>query len=45
MRPRARRAMIQAKKKANQQEQGGNDKRSARREKCKKREVEAELTE
>ncbi|KAH8483852.1 hypothetical protein H0E87_028313, partial [Populus deltoides] len=40
MRPRARRAMIRAQKKAEQQEQGGNDKR-----KGKKREVEAELTE
>ncbi|KAG5222707.1 ribosomal protein [Salix suchowensis] len=39
MRPRGRRAMIRAKKKANQQEQGGNDKR-----KGKKREVEEELT-
>ncbi|KAG6741648.1 hypothetical protein POTOM_054925 [Populus tomentosa] len=40
MRPRARRAMVRAQKKAEQQEQGGNDKR-----KGKKREVEAELTE
>lgn len=39
MRPRARRAMIRAQKKAEQQEQGGNDKR-----KGKKREVEADLT-
>ncbi|CAK7328271.1 unnamed protein product [Dovyalis caffra] len=39
MQPRARRAMIRAQKKAEQQEQGGNDKR-----KGKKREVEAELT-
>ena len=40
MRPRARRAMIRAQKKTEQQELGGNDKR-----KGKKREVEAELTE
>ncbi|KAJ6302183.1 hypothetical protein OIU77_016302 [Salix suchowensis] len=39
VRPRARRAMIRAQKKAEQQEQGGNDKR-----KGKKREVEADLT-
>ncbi|KAF9666272.1 hypothetical protein SADUNF_Sadunf16G0212300 [Salix dunnii] len=39
MRPRARRAIIRAQKKAEQQEQGGNDKR-----KGKKREVEADLT-
>ncbi|KAF9678654.1 hypothetical protein SADUNF_Sadunf07G0057200 [Salix dunnii] len=35
MQPRARRAMIRAQKKVDQQKQGGNDKRKARREKLK----------
>ncbi|KAF9678657.1 hypothetical protein SADUNF_Sadunf07G0057500 [Salix dunnii] len=35
MRPHARRAMIRAQKKADQQKQGGNDKREAKREKLK----------